>query len=401
MPRFLLPSASIVLLVATACVDPGDVSTSAVATDTPLEARIDAAAADVLRDVAPAGLSIAVVRRGRPVLAKGYGYADLADRIPATATTIYRLASITKEFTAAAILHLAEQGRLTLDDPVVEHLPDHPGLDPRITLRHLLSHTSGIADARVFSALEETGGVGTDRGELIDLVASQPLDFEPGTQHSYSNMGFVLLGAVIEHVTGTSYGDYVRDEILRPMGLDRTFQCPDEQRPDAQWAHGYDVQYGTWTRALRLGRPPAFIDPPPINMAVVSSAGALCSTAIDLARWPGKLRTFLDPASLREMSRPTELADGTDVPYGLGMQIRTFGSHPAVSHGGVVNGFVGLVADFPRDDLSVAILINTRLLHLEQGLVIANDVLRAVFDEPSSSWSDPLEAPAAGDGSSS
>ena len=131
----------------------GDVSTSAVATDTTLEARIDAAAADVLQDVAPAGLSIAVARRGRPS-SRRYGYADLADRIPATATTIYRLASITKEFTAAAILHLAEQGRLTLDDPVVEHLPDRPGLDPRITLRHLLSHTSGIADARVFSALE-------------------------------------------------------------------------------------------------------------------------------------------------------------------------------------------------------------------------------------------------------
>jgi D-alanyl-D-alanine carboxypeptidase len=130
---------------------------------------------------------------------------------------------------------------------------------------------------------------------------------------------------------------------------------------------------------------------------VVSSAGALCSTATDLARWPGLLRSFLDPGSFREMSRPTVLADGTEVPYGLGLQIRTFGSHRALSHGGVVNGFVSLVADFPQDDLSVAMLVNTRLLNLDQGLAMANLVLRAVFDEPTSDWSDPLEAPAAVD----
>jgi hypothetical protein len=132
-------------------------------------------------------------------------------------------------------------------------------------------------------------------------------------------------------------------------------------------------------------------------MDVVSSAGALCSTATDLARWPGLLRTFLDPASFREMSRPTIIASGTKVPYGFGIQIRRFGTHPALSHGGVVNGFVGLVADFAEDDLSVAMLVNTRLLNLDQGLQLANSVLRAVFDEPSSEWSDPLEAPAGGD----
>jgi CubicO group peptidase (beta-lactamase class C family) len=252
----------------------------------------------------------------------------------------------------------------------------------------------------VLPLLEESGGVGIDRNELIDLVAAQPLDSEPGSEHSYSNVGYILLGLLIEHVTGTAYADYVENEILRPLGLDRTFQCPNEQRPDNGWAHGYDIQFGNWSRALRLGRPPTFIDPPPIDMGVVSSAGALCSTATDLARWPGLLRSFLDPGSFREMSRPTVLADGTEVPYGLGLQIRTFGSHRALSHGGVVNGFVSLVANFPKDELSVAMLVNTRLLNLDQRLAMANLVLRAVFDEPTSEWSDPLEAPAAGDESS-
>jgi CubicO group peptidase (beta-lactamase class C family) len=131
-------------------------------------------------------------------------------------------------------------------------------------------------------------------------------------------------------------------------------------------------------------------------MEVVSSAGGLCSTVADLARWPGLLRSFLDPASYREMSRPTVLADGTKVPYGLGLQIREFGSHPAVSHGGVVTGFISVVADFPEDNVTVAILVNTRLLNLELGVQLVDRVLGAVFDEPASHWSDPLEAPVPG-----
>ena len=248
----------------------------------------------------------------------------------------------------------------------------------------------------VIPILEESGGVGYTRDQIIDLVASQPLDFEPGTGHSYSNVGYILAGAVIEEVTGTTYADYLKEEVLRPLGLDQTSFCPDEQPTADRWAHGYDPQYGNWPRALRLGRAPAFIDPAPINMEVVSSAGALCSTVTDLARWPGLLRSFLDPTSYGEMSEPAVLADGTKVPYGLGLQIREFGSHPAVSHGGVVTGFISMVADFPEDDVTVAILVNSRLLNLELGVQLADLVLGAVFDEPASRWSDPLEAPVPG-----
>lgn len=392
------PSPVILVLILSACAGPrpSEISTTAVEADAALGARMDAVATDALDEVAAAGFSVAVVRDGRPVLAKGYGYADLAERVPASATTIYRLGSITKEFTAAVILHLAEEGKLSLEDPISDYLPEYAGAGRRITIRSLLSHTSGVSDTAVLPILEEGGGVGYKRDQLIDVVASQPLDFEPGTEHSYSNVGFILLGLVIERATGTTYADYLTNEVLRPMPLDDTSLCPDDQPSDDRWAHGYDVQYGNWPRALRLGRAPTFVDPAPINMNVVSSAGALCSTATDLAQWPGLLRSFLDPASYREMSRPTVLADGTEVPYGLGLQIREFGSHPALSHGGVINGFISLVADFPEDDLSVAILVNTRLLNLELGLQLTNQILGAVFDEPASQWSDPLEAPAQG-----
>jgi D-alanyl-D-alanine carboxypeptidase len=387
----------ILVLVLSGCGPrPSETSTTAVEADAALAARMDVAAKGVLRDISAAGFSVAVVRDGQPVLAKGYGYADLAERVPAAANTIYRLASITKQFTAAAILHLAEEGQLSLDDRISDYLPDYPASGRRITIRNLLSHTSGLSDVAVIPLLEEAGGVGYTRDQIIDLVASQPLDFEPETGHSYSNVGFMLAGVVIEQVTGTSYADYLTNEVLRPLGLDQTSFCPDEQPRADRWAHGYDLQYGNWPRALRLGRAPAFIDPAPINMEVVSAAGGLCSTVTDLARWPGLLRSFLDPASHREMSRPTVLSDGTKVPYGLGLQIREFGSHPAVSHGGVVTGFISVVADFPEEGVTVAILVNSRLLNLELGVELANRVLGAVFDEPASQWSDPLEAPVPG-----
>lgn len=391
--RFVL----ILVLALSGCVEPGpsEKSTTAVETDIALGDRVDAAAAIALREIHAAGLSIAVVRHGQLVLAKGFGYADLSERVPVSADTVFRLASITKEFTAAALLHLQEEGELSLDDRIGDYLPNYPAAGQRITIRDLLSHTSGLSDVAVIPIFEE-GGVGYTRERIIDLVASQPLDFEPGTGHSYSNVGFIIAGMVIEEATGTTYGDYVTDEILEPLGLEQTRFCPDEQPADARWAHGYDPQHGNWSRALRLGRPPALVDPAPINMELVSSAGGLCSTVTDLARWPGMLRSFLHPSAYREMSRPTVLADGTTVPYGLGIQIREFGSHPAVSHGGVVAGFVSIVADFPEDDVTVAILVNTRLLNLGLGVQLADRVLGAVFDEPGSRWRDPLDPPVPG-----
>lgn len=391
--RFVL----ILVLALSGCVEPGpsEKSTTAVETDIALGDRVDAAAAIALREIHAAGLSIAVVRHGQLVLAKGFGYADLSERVPVSADTVFRLASITKEFTAAALLHLQEEGELSLDDRMGDFLPNYPAAVRRITIRDLLSHTSGLSDAAVIPIFEE-GGVGYTRERIIDLVASQPLDFEPGTGHSYSNVGFIIAGMVIEEAAGTTYGDYVTDEILEPLGLEQTRFCPDEQPADARWAHGYDPQHGNWSRALRLGRASALVDPAPINMELVSSAGGLCSTVTDLARWPGMLRSFLHPAAYREMSRPTVLADGTTVPYGLGIQIREFGSHPAVSHGGVVAGFVSIVADFPEDDVTVAILVNTRLLNLGLGVQLADRVLGAVFDEPGSRWRDPLDPPVPG-----
>ena len=388
----------ILVLVLSGCAGPhpSEASTTAVEADTALGARMDAAAADALGEIPAAGFSVAVIRRGQPILAKGYGYADLAERVPAAADTIYRLASITKQFTAAAILHLAEEGKLSLDDRISDYLTDYPALAGRSRSATCCRTPRACRTWRPNPSSKRPVAWDTPGIRSSTWSSSQPLEFEPGTGHFYSNVGYMIAGVVIERVAGTTYADYVTNEVLRPLGLDDTSFCPDEQPPADRWAHGYDFQHGSWPRALRLGRAPTFVDPAPINMEMVGSAGGLCSTVTDLARWPGLLRSFLEPASYREMSESTVLTNGTKVPYGLGLQVRQFGSHPALSHGGVVNGFISVVADFPEDDLTMAMLVNTRLLNLESGFQLTNRVLGAAFDEPGSRWTDPLEATAPG-----
>jgi D-alanyl-D-alanine carboxypeptidase len=371
---------------------PEEISSATIEADAALASRLDGAALDALRQLPMAGFSIAVARGGEVVMAKGYGYADLARRVPASGNTIYRVGSIGKEFTAAAVLRLAEEGELSLEDSITEHLPDYPEPESRVTVRHLLSHTSGLSEGAIGPLLAETGGVGYTRDEIVARFASQPLVFEPGTRWSYSNSGYMLAGLVIESVSDASYADYMTDGVLRPLGLSDTSYCPDEPPANDRWAHGYDLREGNWSRAVRLGRPPSFIDPAPINMDVVYSAGALCSTVTDLVRWPALLRSsFLDRASFHEMSVPTVLTDGTEVPYGLGLQFREFGTHRALAHGGVINGFIGMLAEFTEDDLTVALLVNTRLPSEEQAGQLLTEILRAVFDEPESVWHEPLE----------
>jgi D-alanyl-D-alanine carboxypeptidase len=388
-----------VVLAISSCTGPSpeEISSATIEGDAALASRLDGAAQDALGHLPVAGFSVAVARGGEVVLAKGYGYADLAERVPASGNTIYRLGSIGKEFTAAAVLRLAEEGELSLEDSITEHLPNYPAPESRITVRHLLSHTSGLSEGAIGPVLAESGGVGSTRDEIVALFASQPLVFEPGTRWSYSNSGFMLAGLVIESVSGTSYADHMTDAVLRPLGLSDTSYCPDEPPANDRWGHGYDLQEGNWSRAVRLGRPPSFLDAAPINMDVVYSAGALCSTVNDLVRWPALLRSsFLDPASFREMSTPTVLTDGTEVPYGLGLQLREFGTHRALAHGGVINGFIGMLAEFTQDDVTVALLVNTHLPSEEQAGQLLTQILRAVFDEPESEWHEPLEPPVLG-----
>ncbi len=379
------------LLVAAACSSgPSSRGSQWIVVDLELSSRLDRVAAEAFAELQIAGMSVAVSRGDDLVFAAGYGYADLAEQVPAQADTIYRLGSIGKSFTAAALLQLAEDGRLSLDEPVTARMADYPPAFEAIAVHHLLSHTSGVAEYAVGPVLERTSGVGQKLEDVLDLVVNNPLEFEPGTRWAYSNAGFMLAGELIESVAQMPYAEYIRTEVLEPLGLSDTFVCPDEPPADDQWASGYEVTQGNWQRAVRLGRSPGLADSAPINMDVIYAAGSLCASAIDLVRWPDLLENeLLSPESFAAMTAPTVLSDGTKVGYGLGLELRAFADRQALAHGGVINGFVTMLADFPDDDTTVVLLVNTLLTDSESQELLRR-ILGAVFDE-AGQWGDPYQ----------
>jgi CubicO group peptidase (beta-lactamase class C family) len=345
-----------------------------------------------------AGLSVAVARRGTVVFADGYGFADLQGEVPASADTVYGIGSITKQFTAAAMLRLQEQGRLTLDDEIHKFLPGYPSHGRPITIRQILTHTSGIPELTALPSYHDAAGAAVPPETIMREVLSQPLDFAPGTQWRYSNSGYVLAGMIIERVTGLSYDTYLTEKLLGSLGLRHTSVCPD--RSSAPYARGYEQQTGSWTRAVRLGEPLPLVPAGPVDLSIASSAGAGCSTVLELLAWTDALRSgrVVSPASYRLMTTPAILADGRTVPYGLGLFLRNFGTHRAIVHEGIIeNGFVGVLADFPDDGLTVAVLANTLISDPESFMA---EILKGVFDEPDATWDVPDMEPASSEGRS-
>jgi D-alanyl-D-alanine carboxypeptidase len=361
--------------------------------DQHLAARMDGVAEQLLGESDVAGFSVAVARGGTVVFADGYGFADLRGGVPASARTVYGIGSITKQLTAAAMLKLQEDGKLALDDDIHTYLTDYPTNGQRITIRQLLSHTSGVPELTVQHSYSGTSGKGTTREAIMRKILSLPLDFPPGTEWRYSNSGYVLAGMIVERVTGLSYGAYLANEVLGPLGIQDVALCPDD-RSSVVYARGYEQQTGSWTRAIRLGRPLSLITGSQVNMDIASSAGAGCSTVMGLVAWTEALTSgrVLSPTSFRLMTTPTTLADGSTFPYGLGLFLRKFGTHRAIVHGGIIeNGFVGMLADFPDENLTVAVLANTFLPDPEPLMV---GILRVVFNESHATWDVPNLDPA-------
>lgn len=310
-----------------------------------------------------------VVRRGdRTILGKGYGLGDLIARTSVGPDTIYRIGSMTKSFTAAIILQLAAQGSLRLDDPITVHLPGYPTHGKAITLRHLLTHTSGIKGYTELDAFWKRASEPIPREELVRLFAAEPLDFDPGTRWAYSNSGYYLLGLVIEAVTGRPYADAVQDLVTRPLGLDRTGYCPDDMI-GADHARPYAVTRG------------ALVAAPPIRMEQPYAGGGLCSSATDLATWMTALARgrLVDAAQWRLMTEPVALCGGGSAPYGFGLAVSDLDGRRQIAHGGLINDFGGNMACFPDDDLVVVVLANVAGLLASH---VADEVARVALDVP-------------------
>jgi CubicO group peptidase (beta-lactamase class C family) len=294
------------------------------------------------------GVSIAVVKDGTVVVAKGYGFSNVEASTKATESTIYQLASVTKPFTSMAILMLVEDGKLSLDAKVTELLPGLPAAWSPVTVRHLLSHTSGIKSyTDVFGAQQTPDDKVFTKEQIVALVADAPLQFTPGERFAYCNTGYYLLGLVIEKASGKKYGDFLAERIFTPLGMTST-GLDDYADARPQRAKGYNAAEG--------GSKPA----PHTHPSQPFSAGALVSTVVDLAKWDAALagRKLLKPASYDAMWTPFTFNDGKKSGYGFGWQLDPFRTRPRQAHGGGINGFSTFVARFPEEKVTVFALVN-------------------------------------------
>jgi CubicO group peptidase (beta-lactamase class C family) len=269
-----------------------------------------------------------------------------------TVTHVFQLASITKQFTAAAVLTLVQDGRVELDAPVSRYLPDAPVQGQAITVRQLLSHTAGIPDYAESPRVAALKRLDVPPDTLVALVATTPFYFAPGEQMRYSNTGFALLGQLIERVSGQPYAAYVEQRVLRPAGAAHAHFC-DPQALVRHPARGYRATAGGL-------RPAPFISP-----HVPYAAGGFCGTAGDLAAWNAALHArrggpVLRPARYADMVNPGTIAGGRRTRYGLGLALSEVAGRPAVHHGGDIEGFTTFTAYLPDDSLNVTVLINTQ-----------------------------------------
>jgi CubicO group peptidase (beta-lactamase class C family) len=336
--------ASALLLVATATV-----AHAQDRTDRALVSYVDSVANAAVAEHRTPGVSVAIVKHGKTVLAKGYGYADLENDVPAGAETVYRVGSITKQFTAASIMRLVEQGKLLLDDTLQKFLPSFPAQGNRVTIRHLLNHTSGI---KSYTSLGEKWQrvIRLDLApeSVVALFANEPFDFKPGDRWSYDNSGYFLLGVIIEKISGKPYGQYVKDELFTPLGLKSTVYC-DQEPLIKHRAQGYAPKPNG-----------QFVNAEPLSMTQPYAAGSLCSTVTDLAAWTAALSSgkVVSPASYKQMTTPLTLNDGKPLTYGFGLGVGMLRGHRQINHNGGINGFVSELHHYIDDSVVTVVLTN-------------------------------------------
>lgn len=294
--------------------------------------------------------AVILIARGDTVVFRGArGRANIELGVPLTTDQVFRIASVTKMYTAAMVIKFAELGRLSLEDPLAKFLPDFPGAS-HITLRELLNHTAGISDV-VKDPIPGFMRRDVDTATLVAEIRRRPPDFPPGTRWSYSNGGFALLGAVIEKVTGQSWHDALQEQLLQPAGLSRTVYGDSTQLIPGRVA-GY-----TTDNPERRTKNASFI-----SMSIPAAAGGLASTADDLLRWIRALAGghIVSREDFQQMTTPVSNLPGSSTihGYGLGMYIWQVRGQQVVGHTGQINGFASAVAYLPKQDVTVVVLAN-------------------------------------------
>jgi CubicO group peptidase (beta-lactamase class C family) len=311
------------------------------------------------------GVALKVIQDGKTAKTAAYGLANLELNVPVSPETVFEIGSITKQFTAAGILLLAQEGKLSVDDNISKYLSDTPEAWKNITIRHLLTHTSGIKSYTGLDGFQLWRHV--TQAQFIQAIGAQPMEFQSGQSWKYCNTGFNLLGYIIENVSGMNYWDFMSRRIFQPLGmLVTTNRLPSLIIP--RRAAGYEQTNQVWINR-------------DYDLTDVFSAGAIVTTVGDLAKWNASLdgEGLLKTASKEQMWSPVRLNNGKTRNYGFGWSLGEVEGHKNIGHSGSTSGFSASIQRFPNDKLAVIILTNT---DEEIATILARKIAGFYFKEP-------------------
>jgi CubicO group peptidase (beta-lactamase class C family) len=293
------------------------------------------------------GATVIVASHGKVIYKKAFGMANIELNIPMRTDHVFRIGSLTKQFTAIAILQLTEQGKLHLQDEITKYIPDYPMQGSKITIEHLLTHTSGIMN---YTSMKDYGArmtIDMTPTEMIAYFRNQPMRFAPGTRWEYSNSNYFLLGYIIEVITGNSYASYLEDHFFKPLGMTSSLYASNSKIVKSR-ADGYTMSNTGLENAA------------PLSLTQPFAAGSILSSVDDLFKWNEAVHSakLVKKETLEKAFTRYRLADGKETNYGYGWRTGFIQENPMVWHGGLINGFSSAALYIAKDDLFVAVLTN-------------------------------------------
>jgi CubicO group peptidase (beta-lactamase class C family) len=332
--------------------------------------KVDAyVTAEIQKEKIPS-LALAVIRDGKIIKAQGYGLSNVELSVPVKPETIFQTGSVGKQFTATAVMMLLEDGKVSLDDKISRYFPESPAAWKDITVRHLLTHTSGIPDYGSETKKMIDLRVDYTEDEMVRRFAEFPLDFAPGAKWSYSNSGYVILGVLIHRISGKFYGDFLEERVFHPLHMDATHIISEENIVPNR-SSGYRLVNGVLKNQEWVA--------PKLN---TTADGALYTNVLDMAKWDAALtqQSLLKKSSYEQMYTPVRLTNGTTHPYGFGWEIAATHGHALIEHSGSWQGFHMNFSRYPADKLSVVVFTNLDSEHSDP-IKIAHEVAAIYIPE--------------------
>ncbi|MBN3520236.1 beta-lactamase family protein [Algoriphagus lutimaris] len=330
-----------------------------------LETKIDSLLKEMFESEGP-GAVFMVAKDGNPVYRKAFGMSNLELDVAMVPENVFQIGSMTKQFTAVGILILEEEGKLSIEDDVRKYIPDFPVQGEKLTIQHLLNHTSGIKDFTKMRSIMSIARTDQSPKEMVDFFKDEPVDFLPGEKFEYNNSGYVVLGYVMELVSGMSYEDFIEQRIFQILGMRNSRYASDRELVKMR-AYGYHDRNGYTNKMW-------------VSLTIPYASGSLMSTVDDLLIWQNALNTdvLLKQETLQKAFAPGTLSNGEILTYGYGWHLKDFEGVPVREHGGSVFGFKSMGVYLPDQDIYVVGLSNC---DCNSPTVITREIAKLALDE--------------------